>query len=186
MNQILTGILFSFIFLSCGGQGNSKKENLQNTAVTPTVITKDTTFRFSKEQFRLNKMAAVDMDTSISNQYKDGKKEGFWKELDKFGRMVSAGYYKNGKANGWMKWYHEGKLVAEGNMIEGKRNGAWMICHIDDLSICIVANFEQESREGLWKTYAANGKLYKEQTWRKNQLFSEQCWDESGYSTTCE
>jgi antitoxin component YwqK of YwqJK toxin-antitoxin module len=189
MNQILIGIITSFILFSCGRQENATKANSsnENSTETPTIVTKEVTneVRLSNEQLALNRGDSVELDASIHNQYKDGEKDGLWKEMDKKGRMLSEGYYKNGKANGWMKWYYKGVLTAEGNMIENKRNGPWMICDVDDTSSCIEANFEDESREGVWKSYYDNGKLYKEQTWKDNQPIAEKCWDEMGNSMTC-
>ena len=182
MNQILIGIILSFILLSCGNE-----EKAQDISLEPTVITKDSISEIKQSNSSLgsSKIDSIQGDTSIYNQYKDGKKEGLWKEVDKKGRMLSEGYYKNGKANGWMKWYYKGVLTAEGNMIEDKRNGPWKICDLEDPLLCIDANFENESREGLWKIYDKNGKLYKEQTWRNNAPIAEKCWDEMGNSMTC-
>lgn len=184
MDQILIGIGLSFIFFSCGRQGNSIQEKPQSIKIQPDVVkeTEDTNNTSSV----LNEQSATEMDTSIYNQYKDGKKEGLWKEIDKNGVLLSEGYYKNGRANGWMKWYYKGALMAEGNMINDKRNGPWTICDVHDPSVCINAYFENERREGIWKTYHENGKLHREQIWKNDQPIAEKCWDENGNSINCE
>jgi antitoxin component YwqK of YwqJK toxin-antitoxin module len=179
MNQVLIGISLSFIFVNCDRQGSSIKENAQTVRVI--ADTSKEVEKPIKELVDFNKI-----DTSIYNQYKDGKKDGLWKEVDKNGVLLSEGYYKNGRANGWMKWYYRGVLTAEGKMINDKRNGPWMICDVDDPSACINAYFENESREGLWKTYHKNGQLQKEQVWENDQPIAEKCWDEKGVSITCE
>jgi len=176
MNQFLTGMLLSFVLLSCGTKNETTKEKPQAISLEKPV-----------EAFSVStKVAFSEIDTSIYNQYKDGKKEGLWKELDKNGQLTAEGYYKNGKANGWMKWYHKGSLMAEGNMINDKRNGPWRICDVHDPLFCIEANFKEESREGLWKIYHENGTLYKEQTWKEDRPIAEKCWDDKGNVITCE
>lgn len=182
MNQILILIIASFILLSCGGQGSSIQNKPQSIAADSTEFRKDSI----KELSIYEEIDSIEVDTSIYNQYKDGKKEGLWKEVDKNGVLLSEGYYKNGKANGWMKWYYQGILMAEGDMINDKRNGPWTICDVYDPSVCIKAYFEHESREGVWKTYHENGTLYKEQTWKNDQPIAEKCWDEKGILITCE
>ncbi len=114
-------------------------------------------------------------------------KEGFIQEYWDNGNLSLAGYYKNGKANGLMKWYNEdGALAAEGNMVDGKRNGPWKICDVNDPKACINANFEMESREGLWKGYHDNGKIQIEQKWVNDKLVESQCWDKMGKEISCD
>lgn len=182
MNQILILIIASFILLSCSGQEGSIKKKPQIVTSDSTEFIKDSV----KELSISDKIDSMKIDTSIYNQYKDGKKVGLWKEVDKNGVLLSEGYYKNGKANGWMKWYYKGILMAEGNMINDQRNGPWTICDVHDPSACVNAYFENESREGLWKTYHENGVLSKEQTWKNNQPIAEKCWDEKGTLIACE
>mgnify|MGYP000011732887 CR=1 FL=1 len=182
MNQILIGMILSFIFFSCEAP-IIKEQPVNATAVTD--ITKEDVSTV-KEQFTSNEVDSIEIDSSRYNQYKNGKKEGLWKEVDKNGVLLSEGYYKNGRANGWMKWYYRGILMAEGNMINDKRNGPWMICDLNDSSDCINAYFEHESREGVWKTYHDNGQLHREQVWENDQAIAEKCWDEIGTPMSCE
>ena len=86
-----------------------------------------------------------------------------------------------------MKWYNEkGLLVAEGNMIEGKRNGSWKICDAHEITECIFANFNMEFWEGLWKIYHKNGDLQMEQNWVDDKVVSKTCKDQNGKEIACE
>lgn len=126
----------------------------------------------------------IHQDT-IPNQYKNGLKHGLWKEYDENGQLSTKGFYQNGKANGLMKWYFEGKLVALGNMKDDKRDGVWRICDVHNTSNCIEARFEKDQKVGTWKVLHDNGKLWKEQFWIAGKLSSETCWDENGNPIKC-
>ena len=52
-------------------------------------------------------------------------------ELKKFfydnGRLVSEGYFKNGKPDGnWKTFYQNSQLKSEGNRVEGVLDGQWI------------------------------------------------------------
>lgn len=199
MNQILIGSTLFFMLLGCGRQEKAVDEKAPETSLGRLETTqerKEASSAVFHKPLVARELDSVGVDTSIYNQsntisprsinqYKDGKKEGLWKELDKNGTLLSEGYYKNGKANGWMKWYHNGDLAAEGNMIDGKRNGPWKICYVDDLLVCIDAYFEQERREGIWKIYRENGKLMQVETWNDDKSIAKECWDENGAVILC-
>lgn len=178
--RIINGLLL-FVLFSCGTQVDmSKEKDGAKTLITErVVVTRD-------EPFFQEPIDFATTDDTLYNQYKDDQKEGLWVERDRNGLLQAEGYYKNGKANGWMKWYHEGQLIAMGKMIDGQRNGPWKICDVNDASFCIDANFINESREGLWKIYHDTGELWKEQIWKNDQPLSEKCWDKNGQTIPCE
>ncbi|MEM9822472.1 MAG: hypothetical protein AAF985_15425 [Bacteroidota bacterium] len=122
---------------------------------------------------------------SIFNQYKNGQKEGLWKEYDENNQLIAEGQYQNGKANGWMKWYYQGELVASGNMREDKRDGLWTICDVHKPSNCIEARFDLGKKVGIWKVLYDSGKVWKEQNWMNGKMVAQKCWDEKGGSITC-
>jgi len=133
----------------------------------------------------------VDEKNVVTNPTKtklDAKiKNGYVEELYPNGNLSAAGFYRNGKANGLMKWYNEnGLLVAEGDMVDGKRNGPWKICDYHDPSACIAANFNMEIREGLWKVYHENGQVIMAQNWVDDKPVSKICWDKDGKEIVCE
>lgn len=150
-------------------------------------------------------------DSTQLNQYRNGKKEGVWRDYYKNGKLKSEsnysegikkgvckewwetgklwteGIYVNDQANGLMKWYNDqGILVASGNMTNGKRDGAWYICDVHSLSNCITANFKMDKKVGIWKIYHDNGKLWKEQNWANGVIVYQNCWDENSVKIDCE
>ena len=75
--------------------------------------------------------------------YKEGKKEGVWKEWYENGQLDEIINYKDGKRDGLRKvWYENGELEHKGNYDEGKK-------------------------EGVWKYWYENGHLRKEQNYTK-------------------
>jgi len=151
-------------------------------------------------------------DSEILNQFKDGKKEGLWRDHYQNGQVKSEGifvfdskeghhkewgengiltsetFYINGKENGLVTWYHEkGHIAGQGKMIDGIRFGKWIICDIEENGFCIEAYFNDGMREGIWKINhaSARDKLWKEQTWKDDKIVSEKCWDEHGQIIEC-
>lgn len=117
------------------------------------------------------------------------QKEGLHKEWNQDGTLHTEERYREGKANGWTKWYDgKGRLLAEGNMVNGLRIGPWKICDLEEDGFCIEAYFEEGKREGTWKIYhkEALDKLWKEQTYKNDRLVAEQCWDVAGKKIVCE
>lgn len=152
------------------------------------------------------------IDSTIINEYKDGKKCGLWKTYHQNGQLKTEGNYKdglkhglhkewqsngilllegmyvNGLDNGLMKWFHEkGHLAAQGSMINGIRNGPWVICDVEENGFCIDAYFNNGKRVGIWRIYhdIAQEYLWKEQTWEDDKIVSEKCWDEKGQVIVC-
>lgn len=186
--------------IGCNGQLNQEKntQTKQNT----TLGIEDTL-----------KYTAEIIDTVKLNQYKNGKKDGFWRTFHENGQLKEEGSYKvglkeglhkqwedngiillegiysKGKANGLMKWYHEkGHLAGEGNMEDDIRVGKWKICDVEENGFCIEAYFKNGKRDGIWKINHENAsdKLWKEQTWKDDKIVSEKCWDENGIEIECE
>ncbi|MFK8163786.1 MAG: toxin-antitoxin system YwqK family antitoxin [Lewinella sp.] len=174
----------------------NQQDNAQTKATAPSVIV--TTPKHS--------------GTEDLNKYRDGKKDGTWREYHENGQIKSEGsyteglkeglhrewgdneilllegYYAKGKANGLMKWFHErGHLAGEGNMVDGIRFGPWKICDIQENGFCIDAHFKNGKRDGVWKIYHENARdrLWKEQTFKEDKMVSEKCWDENGERVDC-
>ena len=61
----------------------------------------------------------------LINQYKNGLKEGYWRQGDDF--PICEGYYKNGNRVGeWIGYYDNGKLRYKGRYSDnGKSDGYW-------------------------------------------------------------
>ncbi|MFZ1749465.1 MAG: hypothetical protein WAU01_04715, partial [Saprospiraceae bacterium] len=97
----------------CAGQINSKKNSEMKSNESEKI---GETFESQIKTDDSNSLVdnSIYTDNTVYNQYKNGKKDGLWKEFDKNSQLISEGNYMNGKANGLMKWYYEGNLVATG------------------------------------------------------------------------
>ncbi|CAM1340504.1 toxin-antitoxin system YwqK family antitoxin [Tenacibaculum amylolyticum] len=90
------------------------------------------------------------------------------------GTIASEGEYKNGKANGKMKWYHQnGYIAGEGPMKNDLRHGWWIVYNVEDGSISAEGNFDNDIKHGTWKLYNADGTLKETQLWEYNKLISK-------------
>ncbi|MGH1335299.1 MAG: toxin-antitoxin system YwqK family antitoxin [Aureispira sp.] len=177
----LSSIALPLLITGCSLPENSSKRATPSIPVEQQPIS--TVIKETND--RSKKTAPPLTDTTQLNQYKDGKKEGLWREFDKEGRLSLEGYYKNGKAEGWMKWYYEGNFAASGLMKGGKREGPWKICDVHDPNQCIDATFEAGQETGVWQLYHDNGVLWKRQQKKNRTVLSEECWDEQGQPISC-
>lgn len=180
----LTLLTVIFIISSCGGQINS--ENISQTKKmeakeigNPSKTDIETTDSKSLIEKPRQK------DSVIYNQLKNGNKDGLWREYDGNNQLIAEGNYKDGKANGIMKWFFEGELVAIGNMNNDKRDGLWKICDVHNKKNCIEASFKDDKKVGIWKVLHDNGKVWKEQNWENGKMISEKCWDANGIEMQC-
>jgi antitoxin component YwqK of YwqJK toxin-antitoxin module len=158
------------------------------------------------------KIQNVSSDSSEINQMRAGQKMGLWKTFYANGQPKNEGYYAAGlkegvhkaweqdgtfseeaeftagKQTGETRWYHpQGHLAASGQMVDGVREGPWVICDIEENGFCIDAFFKNGKRSGVWKIYhdVDHKKLWKEQTFENDRVVSERCWDEYGILVTC-
>jgi len=120
-------------------------------------------------------------------RFNEDKKEGLGREWWSNGELSLEGYYKNGKANGLMKWYSEkGHLAAIGQMVNDKREGEWKICDWQDSTYCTYGRFRDEVEYGVWISYHGNGKTARQNTYEAGKIIESQCWNEEGQSISCE
>jgi antitoxin component YwqK of YwqJK toxin-antitoxin module len=184
----------------CNGQvlqnkNEAPKSNSNIVVTSPSVLLDSTTDSTKTNQYRNGKKDGL-WKTFYSNgqlkaegNYKIGLKEGLHKEWSKNGILLSEAFYANGKGNGLTKWFHEkGHLAGEGQMKDDVRFGKWIICDIQENGFCIEAYFKDGKRDGIWKINHENApdKLWKEQTFKDDKLISEKCWNEYGLEIECE
>ena len=82
----------------------------------------------------------------VEANYKDGKRDGVYKEYDKNGKLSKEKNYEDGWLDGVFKVYHvNGNLGIEGNYEDGKR-------------------------DGVHKYYDENGKLEREENYKDDKL----------------
>lgn len=191
-------VLIWFIIIGCFAcEVKNQPEAKQNTSLK----------KSSKREHVLKKTAT---NSSIPNQIKNRKKEGFWKEFYKNGQLKTegtyisglkeglhkewwengqlavAGNFKNGKENGHMKFVHDnGHLVGEGNFKNGERIGIWKFYNFDTGLLEVKGNWKAGKQDGLWKYYYQSGLLEKEEIFKDNKVITRKCWNEKGTELAC-
>lgn len=195
--NIIKTIILLIVFFACGScSGQTKKDQNNKNYKKPSTEINDNLI--TQDNFNLNKYKNDEKHGLWREYYKngqlkseanyvEGEKEGMYREWLENGTKSVEGIYENGKANGLMIWYHEGGNVAGmGNMIGDIRVGKWKICDIEENGFCIEAYFKIGKRHGIWKiNYVDVDKLWKEQTFKEDQLISERCFDKKGKEIEC-
>ena len=98
---------------------------------------------------------------SSSRTYKNGKKNGLWREWYENGQLKWTGTYKDEKEVGlWRGWYENGNKRGEWNWKDGK----W---------------------DGLQRHWHENGQLWFEINSQNGEEISKKCWDENGNEKEC-
>ena len=98
---------------------------------------------------------------SSSRTYKNGKKNGLWREWYENGQLKWTGTYKDEKEVGlWRGWYENGNKRGEWNWKDGK----W---------------------DGLQRHWHENGQLWFEINSKNGEEISKKCWDENGNEKEC-
>ncbi len=64
-----------------------------------------------------------------NGKFKDGKKEGFWREYNGDGSLGKKEHFKEGKLDGRSEYYYIGGQSIIENYIDGKLNGSWEMYH---------------------------------------------------------
>jgi antitoxin component YwqK of YwqJK toxin-antitoxin module len=99
--------------------------------------------------------------------YKDGKKEGMWKEYYSNGNLKSEIPYISNKPDGYAKLYYEsGKLSEEGNWKGVKWVGNYKYYHENGKPKYEFAYSDDGKRSGKQKYYHENGKIAIEGDWK--------------------
>lgn len=92
-------------------------------------------------------------------QYKEGKKDGLYIELDKSGYIVKKEEYKDGKLHGEScQWFRSGRLSKKQEYKNGKLDGKSIICY-DKGFIQEESEYKDGKRNGvtIWYSYADKG-----------------------------
>ena len=86
-------------------------------------------------------------NVEIIGNYKNGEREGEWKDYYENGKLAIIDNYKNGKREGEWKFYHEnGKLGGIGNYKNGKQEGEWKYYH-ENGKLASIGNIKMESQK---------------------------------------
>lgn len=92
---------------------------------------------------------------------KNAFKEGKWKEFNRYGILVSEGFYKQGLREGTWKIYSDtGNLVIEEDYVHGVLHGTYRAFHENGNPIS-VGHYSQNKRDGDFKIFREDGILNK-------------------------
>lgn len=111
--------------------------------------------------------------------FRDGKREGVWREYDEKGNVVSSQTYQNGvltgqgivdtdgKRRGYFKeFYPDNSLRAEGLFVEGQRSGEWKY-YYQNGKVQEVGSYTEGQPDGTWIWYYENGQKQIEEQFYK-------------------
>ena len=123
-----------------------------------------------------------------------GRKQGYWEAVDRNGKLVYSGYFKEDKPIGEMKRYHpaggvrvimiyddksekararffwqSGELAAEGNYVNTKRDSVWTYYSYYTKAVSYKATYKMGMRDGKSQSFYPNGEITEEIVWRNDQ-----------------
>ena len=114
--------------------------------------------------------------------FRDGKKEGVWREFDENGNVINSQTYKkdvlvgqgiidtDGKRRGLFKeFYPDNSLRAEGVFVDGQRSGEWKF-YYQDGKVQEIGNYTEGQPDGPWTWYYDNGQKQIEEQFFKGQV----------------
>lgn len=97
------------------------------------------------------KSVSLDPDAwTAQGEFKDGRKEGFWRETRGFG-VKMTGCYEKGLRTGQWREIHDGKSKSEGPYLRGKRHGLWV--HIHEDGEVWEGRYLDGSKHGEWLAF---------------------------------
>ena len=113
--------------------------------------------------------------------FRDGRREGTWREFDEDGNVLSSQIYRNGRLvqsgvmdtdgtrrGEWVELYPDSTLRAKGLYINGKRSGEWRFYYPNEV-LEQVGNYREGLLDGTWTWYFENGKIQKQEDFLENQ-----------------
>ena len=99
--------------------------------------------------------------------YKNGKKDGLWKEWWDNGVKRREVCWKNGVYNGVLIWWNrKGQKTEESNYSNNKKDGKYL-SYYDNGQIKEEGYYNNDCKTGTWKKYYDNGEIAKESNWEK-------------------
>ena len=101
--------------------------------------------------------------------FRDGKREGVWREFDEQGNVLNSQTYQkgvlvgqgivdiDGKRRGLFKeFYPDNSLRAEGVFVDGLRSGEWKVYYHNG-QIQEIGSYQEGQPDGIWTWYYDNG-----------------------------
>lgn len=125
--------------------------------------------------------------------FRNGRREGTWREFDENGNVTSSQIYQNGRLvqsgvmdtdgtrrGEWVELYTDSTLRAKGIYINGKRSGEWRFYYPGEV-LEQVGNYKDGLLDGTWTWYFENGKIQKQEDFFENLPEGKYVeYDESG------
>ena len=113
--------------------------------------------------------------------FRDGKREGVWREFDENGNVINSQTYKKGAliSNGvvdtdgkrrgeYKEFYPDSTLRAEGLFVGGLRSGEWKF-YYQNGKVQEVGSYKEGEPDGVWIWYYDNGQKQIEEQFYKGQ-----------------
>lgn len=113
--------------------------------------------------------------------FRDGRREGVWREFDEDGNVINSQTYKNGALIGsgivdtdgkrrgeYKEFYPDSTLRAEGIYINGERSGEWRFYYSNG-QLQEVGTYKEGQPDGAWTWYYDNGQVQIEEQFYKGQ-----------------
>ena len=127
---------------------------------------------------------------TINQRDAAGRKQGYWEAVDSRGMPVYRGYFKDDKPVGEMKRYFptgelrvilnydntssfarvrffmpNGKLAAQGNYIDSKRDSVWLF-YTQSQTVATRVEYVAGKRNGIEQKFYASGNVAEETVWK--------------------
>ena len=113
--------------------------------------------------------------------FRDGKREGVWREFDEDGNVINSQTYQKGALVGqgivgtdgkrrgeYKEFYPDSTLRAEGLFIDGLRSGEWKFFYHNG-KVQEVGSYKEGQPDGPWTWYYDNGQKQIEEQFFKGQ-----------------
>jgi uncharacterized protein len=113
--------------------------------------------------------------------YREGSKQGVFREYDKSGEIINSYVYENnvkygegvvdpeGRFQGpWKIFYPTGEVKAEGSFVDGMKDGEWTY-FFTNTKVEQRGSYTLDLPNGAWKWYYENGVLLREERFRKGK-----------------
>jgi len=123
-----------------------------------------------------------------------GRRQGFWRKIDSAGKVVYEGRFAdgirqgefryfypdgklkavsvvsgNGKKSETVSYFPNGKKMASGSYLEGKKDGAWKFFRETDGTLVSEETYVAGEVNGLSKVYYSEGRLAEQHYYRKGK-----------------
>jgi uncharacterized protein len=117
----------------------------------------------------------------LVGSYRDGTKQGVFREYDREGNIINSILFENnikqgegivdaqGKYQGdWKLYFRTGELRAEGTYVDGKKEGNW-IYFFKEGKVEQKGNYKSDLPSGSWNWFFQDGSTHREDYYRKGK-----------------